>query len=479
MKNYTTMGLIKLIFEILENLLSAIFETGFDLIKALFTKERTTEYTAEFGQTYEQLQRKGGGFRVGYAWGNSLEESHSHLICLGGSGSKKSSCVGFPTLLQSNDCSFVVFDTSREMYNGTATFKHNNGYNVYKFDLDDYTQSIGVNWIPENALESDIARYSQVLVKNNLEDAEYDYWAQSGENIISFFTYAIYKYADPEFANMANVLNMIQVFSFAPDKIDKWILSTGNERIINRYKSLVATPEKTLQCSIATATNILAIYNNPSIAAITSKNTLPFDEFRKKKTILYVCGSPSMVQFCRGICACYFESFFAHILQKLPSNSDLPITFLLDEAATMRMGSLPKILELGRKYSISVGTLWQDYNQIEHIYGKNQASNIFANSKLKVFMPSGQPLATCRMLEELLGRYSFRDEKEILRTRELLNAQEIFQLKQILLLNGNNKPLLLDPKPYFENYKLKKLTELPVHVINSPNVLKEPSFLQF
>jgi type IV secretory pathway TraG/TraD family ATPase VirD4 len=327
--------------------------------------------------------------------------------------------------------------------------------------------------------ESDVFKLAQVQVKNSLDGSTYDYWAQSGEQMIGFFAYALFLYAKPEHVNFANVLNMIQVFSYDAKRIDRWMVATKDERLINRYKSLVATPEKTLLSTLATATNSLAIYNNPNIAAITSRDTLPFDEFRKQKTILYICGSPSTIQFSKSVSASFFESFFSHILQKLPDKGTLPITFLIDEAATMRLGSLPKILELGRKYSVSVATLWQDFNQVEHIFGKNEAANIFANSKLKVFMPSGQPLATCKMLQELLGKYSYTDEKEVLKTRELLTAQEIFQLQEILLLNGNNKPLLLEPMPFFESTKLRKLTELPVHDIQNTVPLSEPTFLNF
>ncbi|PQJ13016.1 hypothetical protein CJD36_004535 [Flavipsychrobacter stenotrophus] len=464
---------------IIENILTATIEGVFDFIKGILFRERPTEYSAEFGTPGSQLQKEPGGFRIGFQWGNSLLESNSHMITFGGSGSKKSSCVCFNTLLQSHNSSYVVFDCSGELYNGTASHKSRSGYSVYKLDLDDYKQSIGFNWLSKCTSESDIYKFAQVTLKNSLEGAPYDYWAQSAENLIGFFAYSLFAYASAEFVNMPNVLNMIQVFSFAPGKIDQWIAANGNERIINRYKSIVATPDKTLQSSIATATNALAVYNNPNIAAITSRDTLAFDEFRKQKTILYLCGSPSTVQFCRGVSACFFESFFAHILQRLPGTSDLPITFIIDEAATMRLQSLPKILELGRKYLISVATLWQDFGQVEHIFGKNEAANILANSRLKVFMPSGQPLATCRMLSELLGKYSYEDKNSVLKTRELLTAQEIFQLREILLLNGNNKPMLLAAKPYFENKKLKEITELPVYTIPNPVQLTQPSFLQF
>jgi type IV secretory pathway TraG/TraD family ATPase VirD4 len=123
--------------------------------------------------------------------------------------------------------------------------------------------------------------------------------------------------------------------------------------------------------------------------------------------------------------------------------------------------------------------LWQDYNQIEHIYGSNQAANIFANSKFKVFMPSGQPLATCRMLQELLGKYQYETDNGVTKTRELLTAQEIFQLKEILLLNGNNKPLLLKPLPYFLNSTLKGYAELPLYADPIAATQCIPEYLDF
>ncbi len=439
-------------------ILKSLFNGLFDLLSEILTKKHKTEYSASFGSIQEQLQKKGGGFRVGFDWGNSLVEGHNHMICLGGSGSKKSSCVCFPTLLQSHESSYVIFDSSRELFNGTAQYLNSIGYAIDVFDYDDYQKSIGFNYLEKAQSETDIYRMAQVLNKNSNEGAQNDYWSQSAEDLIGFFSYLLFKYADKEYVNYPNVLNMIQVFSFAGAKIDKWVAQHAEEKDLNKYKSIVATPEKTLKSTLATATNTLSIFNSPNIAAITSRDTLSFDKFRQEKRALYICGSPSMSRFCKGISACFFESFFAHILQKLPDSSLLPITFMIDEASSFRLESLPMILELGRKYRISVATLWQDFGQVEHIYGKNQASNILANSKLKVYMPSGQPLSTCRMLEELLGKYSYESEHGQ-KSRELLTAQEIFQLDKILVLNGNNKPLLVPPKPYFMNSKLTALTE--------------------
>ena len=460
-------------------LIKAVFNGSFELLSELISHKPTTDYSAEFGRISDQLQKKGGGFRVGYDWGNSLEESHSHMICLGGSGSKKSSCICYPMLLQSHECSYVIFDSSRELFNGAASHLASVGYAIDVFDYDDYRKSIGFNYLEKKPSETGCYRMAKIFNKNANEGQSNDYWSQSSEDLIGFFSFLLYKYAPSEYVNYPNVLNMLQVFSFAGARIDKWVTqNVTDEKDLNKYKSIVATPSKTLLSTVASAINTLSIFNSPNIAAITSKDTLSFESYRQQKRALFICGSPTMSRFAKGVTACFFESFFAHILEKLPKSDSLPITFMIDEASSFRLESLPMILELGRKYLISVATLWQDFGQVEHIYGKNQASNILANSKLKVYMPSGQPLATCRMLEELLGRYTV-DTEHGQKTRELLTAQEIFQLDKILVLNGNNKPLLLPPKPYFLNSKLKKITKQPAYIVPDNEMILNNPMLKF
>jgi type IV secretory pathway TraG/TraD family ATPase VirD4 len=87
---------------------------------------------------------------------------------------------------------------------------------------------------------------------------------------------------------------------------------------------------------------------------------------------------------------------------------------------------------------------------------------------LKVFMPGNKPIETCKMLETLLGKFHY-DDGEGQKTRELLTAQEIRQLKEILVLFRNNSPSLLPVVPYFDQSHLRTLTEYPPFV--SPNKL--------
>ena len=369
--------------------------------------------------------------------------------------------MGFCSLLKSHHSSYVIFDCANEYLHGAAPFLETKGYEIDVFDVDDCKKSIGFNWLETCESKAEIQQCMHVIFENGNKGNPSDYWIQSAENFATLIAYALWKYAPAEFKNMPNVLNMLQVFSYDMQAIDNWMLSHRDDSLSNEYKSISSAPEKTLLSTIATALNILSVYGLPNIAAITAKNTISFDEYRTRKKALFICGSPTSMKITKSVSS-FYSSWFDHILKKLPLPDAMPITFLVDEAATMKL-DLSQILELGRKYRISIITMWQDIGQINNIYNQNVTSNILANSRLKIFLPSSKSLSTCTMLEGLLGKYTY-DDNGVAKTRPLKTAEEIFRLQDVLVLNGTNKPLLLPPKPFFEDKKLLGYTKLPAHI---------------
>lgn len=469
---------IQLLFNVLASILESLIEIASDIAVQAVPSRRKMQYNADFGKPEAILKKGGDGFYVG-SWSNSGKEAHNHLIAFGGSGSGKSTSIVFTTLLQSHNCSYIIHDPSREIFNGTSKALHNAGYKISVLDYNNPQVSQNFNALSYCTSQTDAYKLANIIIRNALEGASYDYWAQSAESAIALFMKYLITYAEPQYRTIVNVIHLIRFFSFAPKKIDRIFVASADTQLISQYKSLVATPEKTRQSTISTALIALRIYESPNIAQITSQNSIEFDDFRIRKHALYICSSASDAYLYRSITASFFESFFSNILHKTPGNEGLPITFLIDEASSMKLPSLPQALALTRKNAVSIATLWQDYNQIEHLYGKNEAVNIFANSHLKVFMPSGQPLETCSMLEKLIGRYSYIDDKDITRTRELLTAQEIHELDKLLVLSGNKPPLLLKPSPYYENKKLKSLASLPPYELEEQLLFPDTPLIEF
>lgn len=452
--------ILNILFGAILSLVEAIFTSFINLAVSAVPSKRKHEYDADFEDPGTHLNHNSEcpGFFIG-TYSNTLKESNSHMICIGGSGSHKSTTICFNILLQARETSFVVHDCSGELYEGCASSLHRDGYVIKTLNCSN-TITEGFNFIEKSKTVEDLAKNMNVAFVNSLPN-ENDYWRQSAESTCLLFAKVLWKYAPVENKNMANLVHIVTTFSYAPEKTDKWILSTRDEQLITEYKSLCCTPQKTIQCTLSTLKNALSIYQSENIQRLTSFDTIDFESFRKQKTALFLLNSPATAYTYRSINATFIQCFFNHILEQRPSHSDLNIMFILDECAVMKIPALSQFLALSRKYKISVATLWQDFEMIESVYGKFEASNIMSNSNLKAWMPCSKPLSTCVMLQNLMGKFHFTDESDIQRTRELMTAQEIYQTDRIIVLNKNNKPVLLKPEPYFSIPRLRKLTEYP------------------
>ena len=471
--------ILNLLFTLLHTTFSKVICALIDISIYFIPEGRSKKHNADFIDPEKVLIKgsRADGFHIS-DWGTDVTTAFSHMIAFGGSGSFKSSAICHRTLLESHDFSYVVHDCSYQLFNETAAAKKQFGTEPLIIDYaSEHTECF--NYLQKAKSHQDIIKSNDVYFSNAIA-GERDYWYESALQITNFFSKLLWSYADPRFVNMGNVLHMINVFSYASSDLDKWIVKHANEQELSEYKALVATPQKTLQCSLSSAKTALALFADPHIRRITSTDTISFDSFRTSKKCLFLCNSPANAYYYRALNATFVQCFFNHLLEKLPSrNEDIfPVMFLLDECAVMRL-QLSSFLALSRKYSVAVATIWQDFNQIEHIYGKHEAANIFANSNLKAFMAGGKSVETCVMLERLMGRFEFLNESGQVKTKELLTAQEINQLNKILVLHGNKSPMLLDVRPHFQNTHLRKLSELPTFEPKSKLPTDTPPLMKF
>lgn len=156
----------------------------------------------------------------------------------------------------------------------------------------------------------------------------------------------------------------------------------------------------------------------------------------------------------------FFQQFLNEILIRIPSQNENNIFFLIDEASSMYLPGLSATVSNIRKFRGGIMLVYQDYHQLEHVYGSYEAKNISANCYAKVYMP-GQPIETCKMLETTLGKFEYEDDKKIRHTRQLMMADEIRMTDKAIVLIGNKPPIHATLHPYYKNRKLKSLTEIP------------------
>lgn len=454
-------AIIKFLFEVVEGIFGAIIEGIFSLIEACFSKDRKTEYTADFMPAGEVLSTYNKGFCLTGKRSLSIEASYSNALVIGGSGSGKSSRVLIPSILRMMGASgLVIHDPSGELFHKTSGALARAGYVVQSVNYAQPELSEGFNPLARAQSLSDIQKVSKLVILNSLGQSKELFWNTSSEALISLFSRFLVYHCPPEYRTLHNVLYLINVFGTpSAEKIDRIIVRTHDEGLIADYKAIVSYDNKLLMNIIATTRAALNIFSDPAVAKVTAHDTVDFKAFRHQKTALFINNSVSDMKYYAVITSIFLEQFFAEIMSRIPGN-ELPIFFLLDEASSMYFSSLNVVISNIRKSKAGILQIYQSAAQIVDLYGQSVAKAITENSYAKLYM-SGQPIAVAQELERTLGKFEYLDDKEVRHIRPLMTADEIMQMDESIILCGNNPAIKAKMSPYYEQSKLRRLSELP------------------
>jgi len=450
-------ALLELIFMILSEVVTGLF----DIISALVQPTRKTEYDADFVSVSSLLEKDNLGFCLTGRYSLSISESYRNALILGGSGSGKSSTVliNSALLMAKGNSSLIFNDPSHEIRMLVSGSLKQSGYIIKVLDYSN-SKSECFNPLERCRTISDIQKLSSLLVRNALGESKDLFWTKSAESVLSLFIRYLVFYAGPQYRTLYNVLHLINSFAGNPEKVDGLIVSTRDEKLLAEYKALVSFGDRTLSSIIATTKAALTLFSDETVAKITSVDTIDFAEFRNKKVALFINNSVPDMAYYSPLSSLFFQQFLNEILIRIPSKSENNIFFLIDEASSMFLPGLSTTISNIRKYNGGIMLVYQDYHQLEHIYGTYEAKNISANCYAKCYLP-GQPIETSKMLETTLGKFEYEDEKEIRHTRQLMTADEIRMTDKSIVLIGNKAPVHATLYPYYKNSKLKKLTEIP------------------
>jgi type IV secretory pathway TraG/TraD family ATPase VirD4 len=453
--------IINAIFELIFSIISEVIGGLFDFVGSIKMSDRKTEYNSEFVAVQKILNREDDGFCLTGDYCLSVKESYMNGVAFGGSGSGKSSTILVNSILMmsAGNSSLVIHDPSHELRKLTSGYLIEQGYEIKVINYS------SVNSECFNPLErcetiSDIQKLASLLVRNSLGDSKDPFWNKSAESVISLFIRFLIFYSELEYRTLYNVLHLINVFAGNPEKIDRLIVKTGDQKLLTEYKAFVAYGDKTLSSILATAKATLNLFTDQIVACITSFDTIDFTEFRSKKVALFLCNNVNDMHYYGALSSLFFQQFFNEILSRIPGQKEKSVFFLLDEASSMYLPALSTTISNIRKYESGMLLIYQDYNQLEHNYGAHEAKNIAANCYAKVYLP-GQPIETCKILETTLGNFEYEDEKGNRKIRKLMTADEIRMSEKAIVLIGNKPPINAKLRPYYKDRNLNSMTKIP------------------
>lgn len=448
--------LLDLCLEVLE----AGFNSFFDVLDALIGK-KSHDLNARFVDPGAVLSRRNRGFRLTGKKSLSIKDSFTGAMIVGGTGSGKSSVTLIPSLL-SMEGSLVVHDPSGELHTATAGALAERGYLIKTLNLADARHSIGYNPLERARTTSDIGKVADTLVRASLGTSSSNpFWDLQARKLISVLI-QITRTLDANHQNLANVKHLLHQMSADPKKVDRLFAQNAGDELLSEYKAFIANDPKVAQSVQATAEAALLLWSDPDVCRVTSYDTLNLESFRTRKVALFLQNRVADIHYYAPLSSLFFDQMFAEFMRELPRPDHEPVFFLLDECASLHIPSLPIVLANVRKHRAGACLVLQDEAQLAQKYGPNDAHSIKSNCISKLYM-SGQGLQTARELEQILGRYTYKDAKDLDRTRQLMTADEIRTMErdEAIFLFGNRRPSRVRLTPYYKQRKLEKLTRLP------------------
>ena len=475
------MKIIKILFDIVGDILSEIIEAIFDFVKAIISRDRKIELNARFLPASELLSSSNKGFCLTGRKSLTIEQSTKNALIIGSTGNYKSSGVLIPSILKMRgNSSLVITDFSGELLQKTSGALLEDGYEIQVLNYSTPDLSEGYNPLLRVKSTSDIQKLSKMVVINALGTGSKDpFWNMSAESLISLIAKFVITHTPKDFHSLLTVYSIISTLGYAPEKVDRLMVQSNDPVLLSEYKAFLSYGDKVLASVIATCRAALSIFaTDPNVALTCSHDTIDFSAFRKQKQALFITTNTKDMRYYSLVTSLFLEQFFGETMSQFPGKNDLPVFFLIDEASSLYFNSLQITIANIRKYNAGILQIYQSAAQLVDLYGQSVAKAITENSYARVYM-SGQPIHVAQELETTLGKFEYLDEKEVRHTRSLMTASEIRETSDSLILCGNNPAIKTSIIPYFKQSKLTKLSQLPpYHPINKLP-FTTPPLLQF
>ena len=457
----------------------------------LFKSKPKHEYTdiehgssdwSEHGEQYSILSKNKG---IILAQDNYLpvdKRGNVNVLVVGGSGSGKSASYSIPNAFQMLG-SYVFTDPKGELYDKTAGYLKQNGYDIKVLNLVNPTNSDGYNPLMHIASEIDVDVIANTIVKGqSSEGGKSDpYWDDMAEMLLKALIYYLMAVRPEEEQNLASCSELVRAAN-----------SNGGSNLLTElinqlpydhparmyYKSIEIAPEKTYGSILSSLQSKLGKFDSKEIAEVTSTDTIDFESIGMKKTAVYVISSDTHKAY-----DFLLTIFFSQMIQQLYDFADknggrlrVPTFFILDEFANI--GQIPdfdKKISTSRSRGISFSVILQNLDQLEAVYEKSYET-IMGNCDTHVFLGSNS-YKTVEYFSKALGektisreslsvnrdkqfhRQGYSDSDQIL-ARALMTPDELRRMDNDLCIiyEKGIKPVKARKYYYFETPMAKKLS---------------------
>lgn len=402
-----------------------------------------------------------------------------------GSGSGKSASYSIPNAYQCLG-SYVFTDPKGELYDRTAGYLKEQGYDIKVLNLVRPQFSDGYNPLMHISSELDVDVIANTIVKGQKTESSSDpYWDDMAEMLLKSLIYYLIATRPEEEQNLASCAELVRAANknggsnLLSDLMSQ--LPYDHPARMN-YKSIEIAPEKTYGSILSSLQSKLGKFDSKEIAELTSTDTIDFEEIGNKKTAIYVISSDTHTAY-----DFLLTIFFSQMIQQLYDYADQNggrlkerTYFILDEFANI--GKIPdfdKKISTSRSRGISFSVILQNIDQLEAVYEKSYET-IMGNCDTHVFLGSNSfktvEYFSKQLGEKTIGRdsISINKDKQNHRTgksvsdqvmaRALMTPDELRRLDNDLciIFEKGLKPVKANKFYYFKHPMAKEMAKLEI-----------------
>ena len=458
----------------------------------LFRSKPKSDYTdiehgssdwSEGGEQYKVLSKHKGILLAQDHYLPVDKRGNINVLVVGGSGSGKSASYSIPNAYQMLG-SYVFTDPKGELYDKTAGYLKQNGYDIKVLNLVNPANSDGYNPLMHIASELDVDVIANTIVKGQkVEGSNSDpYWDDMAEMLLKALIYYLIATRPEEEQNLASCSELVRAAN-----------ANGGSNLLTElmnqlpydhparmnYKSIEIAPEKTYGSILSSLQSKLGKFDSKEIAEVTSTDTINFEDIGSKKTAVYVISSDTHTAY-----DFLLTIFFSQMIQQLYNFADenggrlkMPTFFICDEFANI--GKIPdfdKKISTSRSRGISFSVILQNLDQLEAVYEKSYET-IMGNCDTHVFLGSNS-FKTVEYFSKALGEKTVvRDSRSINRdkqyhrqgvsdsdqvmARALMTPDELRRMDndECIIYEKGIKPIKAHKYYYFESPMARKLSE--------------------
>jgi type IV secretion system protein VirD4 len=386
--------------------------------------------------------------------------THAHALVCGRTGVGKSRGFFIPQLVERLGTSMVVTEATPgyeagELYQLTSGWRQMAGHKIYCFNSSDMT-SHRINPIdrvrraPEELKASLSEKLSDLVVLNGeTSEGRGDQTWNRSEKLLLTPLILHAAASDPQYGHFGAL---------------RWLLLQGPDRvaqIMARSPSEVAQMEFEGWMRLSGETNFkygvfsgLITKLNPwmtdQMVTLTETTDIDLDALKNQLFTFYL-AVPSRSRDSKMIGSLMLNFLLDHILE-IREEMRYPVTMLLDEFTNFgKISGIGDTLSIIRKNKIGLILGFQNYAQLEQVYGRREAQIILDMPATQVYFKQ-KNFKEARELSEAIGRTTVEEVavgdsgrvQEFIQGRALITPDELIALKdEVIVFTADTKPLKL------------------------------------